>query len=277
MAWGITDLTVSATSTGQSSQSSSKGCQPARWWNAEFFVYYVIMAASLRHMMQTTSNFSSGEFTLFRSVRTLMLKLLSESHPKYHKYAHKLHDGWLGRKMVWFTSFLHLLRRPDSCFTRQDLTDAQYRQFRAGLLPLIAVASVYLCASKLFRYFISKPERRITWFILPASLTFAFVLHGTSTLKMLILLSLNFIFAHLFAGIPYFGPAVGWAFNVFLLVSNKYFEGYPLHAMHPQLGAIVSDFKLLFRSCADVVGRRTSCFKDLCLDGTLRSTYQSSG
>lgn len=60
MGWSITDLTVSTTCTRRPS-SLLRDEQISRWWTTEFYVYYVIMAASLLHMVQTVVNFSSGE------------------------------------------------------------------------------------------------------------------------------------------------------------------------------------------------------------------------
>lgn len=137
---------------------------------------------------------------------------------------------------------------------QQDNTDRQFRTFRDGLPSLIALASVYLACSKTYSLYLSRrvcntgappstpnptaPYQRIP-FLVTISLVILFILHGISSLKILILLYLNYKL-HSISGNGKMTPYAIWTFNIAMLFCNEIFKGYPLGAISSHLAFIVS-------------------------------------
>jgi protein-cysteine N-palmitoyltransferase HHAT len=63
-------------------------------------------------------------------------------------------------------------------------------------------------------------------------------LHGTSILKVLLILSLNYALAKATAGTRLCVP-VTWLFNGCVLLANEWYEGYKFANLHPGLSLLV--------------------------------------
>jgi protein-cysteine N-palmitoyltransferase HHAT len=64
-------------------------------------------------------------------------------------------------------------------------------------------------------------------------------LHGASALKVLAILGANYWIGKTTAG-SVVGPAVSWAFNLGVLITNELADGYKFAALHPSLAYLVS-------------------------------------
>lgn len=71
------------------------------------------------------------------------------------------------------------------------------------------------------------------------ALVVVFVLHGASTMKILAILSFNYIIAKQCKGSK-IGPALTWLFNGAILFANDLNHGYRLGAISPALEFLVS-------------------------------------
>lgn len=124
----------------------------------------------------------------------------------------------------------------------KDISDPQYRQFRQGLPPLAAVSVLYIACSFIFDRATrnaSKTVDKLQYFVVPFALVFLFILHGLSAFKILIILACNYRLARKYAGQPKWGAAIGWAFNVLILVANKRYNGYMFKSIHSTLAFLV--------------------------------------
>jgi protein-cysteine N-palmitoyltransferase HHAT len=75
-------------------------------------------------------------------------------------------------------------------------------------------------------------------FYLIFSLLMLGILHGTSILKVLVILSLNYALAKATAGTWLCVP-VTWLFNGCVLLANEWYEGYKFANLHPGLSLLV--------------------------------------
>jgi len=71
-------------------------------------------------------------------------------------------------------------------------------------------------------------EQRVS-FDYAFALVFLVALHGFSAIKVLIILGINFFIGTRLP--PRVVPAVTWIFNLYLLVANKYYEGFRFNGM----------------------------------------------
>ncbi|KAK0460900.1 MBOAT, membrane-bound O-acyltransferase family-domain-containing protein [Desarmillaria tabescens] len=123
----------------------------------------------------TPSRWSTLEFRIYLLIIALavpwmawvVIRISLPTHPAYHLFSDRLSRGWLFGWPV-------------------DNWDAQYRSFRNNVPILAAVAGVHA----LLTYFV--PVRLRLRLNLVFSLIFNVALHGTSTLKILAILSLNY-------------------------------------------------------------------------------------
>lgn len=140
-------------------------------------------------------------------------RILAED-PRYHKYEHYLSEGWVpGRKV--------------------DITDPQYRTFRSnlpymGLLlilhPLLRKAwDAVFPIQKRSKDGPARLEQRAS-FDSVFALVYLVALHGFSSLKVLLILRLNYMIA---TRLPRnYVPAATWAFNIPVLFANELCQGY---------------------------------------------------
>jgi len=124
----------------------------------------------------------------------------------------------------------------------KDNSDAQYRSFRDNLPILVNAAGVYIAIKSLIKYLnkntLSEP------YLIPANVVLSIVmvvaLHGSSSLKILAIISLNFIIAKKCKA-SFLGPLLTWLFNGMVLFSNELYHGYQFEVL-PGLSALVSFF-----------------------------------
>lgn len=126
----------------------------------------------------------------------------------------------------------------------QDNSDAQYRSFRNNI-PALAVAS---CVYLFFKFIwvasgISPPENNL--YLIPFNLVFSallmFALHGTSIIKLLIILTINYGIAKTCRG-RRVAPVLTWLFNGAILFANDRYAGYRFGDILPALEYLVSFF-----------------------------------
>ncbi|WVR08917.1 hypothetical protein IAU60_005976 [Kwoniella sp. DSM 27419] len=150
----------------------------------------------------------------------LPMRLSSESHPNYWKYEYRLSDGWLfGRKV--------------------DNSDAQYRSFRSNLVPLLGLSSAYLFASAIqSRISSSVPREK---FVACFSVLMIVLLHGVSSIKILVILWLNYRSSKVDMRSGWqkrLWPAVLICANMGVLFANERNEGYKFGELHGALGSL---------------------------------------
>ncbi|EPB89175.1 hypothetical protein HMPREF1544_04042 [Mucor circinelloides 1006PhL] len=138
--------------------------------------------------------------------------LSKESHPNYHLYQDLLSDGWLfGRKV--------------------DNSDAQYGQFRDNIPKLLPLVLLHLA--------LNKANRTYHWiqsnlhFSLLTSLLTVFLFHGSSTFKILFIITTSFNIGRYCKGSKW-NPILTWVFNLLVLFVNEYYDGYRFSRMFGQ-------------------------------------------
>ena len=150
------------------------------------------------------------------------------SHPNYSKYEHLLSPGWIpGRKV--------------------DDSDQQYSGFRDNIPYMLLLLAFHPLLRRLYETFNSieqqngsttqrtsqssqnqradtRLDRRVRFDVGFACL-YLLALHGTSALKVLLILYLNFSLAK---GLPKSTvPLATWIFNIGVLFANEMCKGYP--------------------------------------------------
>ena len=65
-----------------------------------------------------------------------------------------------------------------------------------------------------------------------------FGLHGTSALKILIIISINYLISR-YAGGNTVGPVFPWVFNALVLFANETYSGYRFDSLHSSLEFLV--------------------------------------
>ncbi|CAB4473157.1 uncharacterized protein OCT59_028303 [Rhizophagus irregularis] len=216
------------TALGTSEQSSSSDIlttkvkeptklKPPLWNTLEFYIYYVIISFSLAYAFYMAYDISK------------------ETNPNYMRYSRRLEPGWLfGRKV--------------------DNSDAQFASFRDHYGALFMASIAYLILSHLYRIFLvpnppaklpSQPLRR-TYFFLTFSLIFLYVLFGNGLIKILIILSFNFLIPITLKGSK-LNPIVTWLFNLAVLFINENYDGYKFEWFNENLAFLDSNVGLLTR------------------------------
>ncbi|OXB36240.1 hypothetical protein LQV05_004548 [Cryptococcus neoformans] len=142
------------------------------------------------------------------------------SHPNYYKFAHKLSPGWLFGRPV-------------------DNSDTQYRSFRDNLLPLVVLSSAYLVSSSLQARLAPSPSSRAKFIALFSAFMIT-LLHGTSAIKIIALLALNYHVSKFptTPSIRKFWPWLIICGNMAILLFNEIWEGYKFESLHAQLGVL---------------------------------------
>ncbi|KAL9547252.1 hypothetical protein MBANPS3_006256 [Mucor bainieri] len=168
--------------------------KPSRWHTKEFYFYYFCFCIVVPYMFKVTYDLSK------------------ESHPNYHLYEDLLSEGWLfGRKV--------------------DNSDAQYGQFRDNIPKLLPLVLLHLA--------LNKANRTYHWiqsnlhFSLLTSLLTVFLFHGSSTFKILFIITTSFSIGHYCKGSKW-NPILTWSFNLLVLFVNEYYDGYRFTRMFGQ-------------------------------------------
>lgn len=146
------------------------------------------------------------------------------------------HSRLYGLRPGWLTKFTHL---------PNDVSDAQWRNFRGNLPILTVVFGIFaLVANTLRAYFDLKARgMSIVWLFI--SLIYLSYLHGACIIFILSIASLNYLLVKIFARKKYFSLVI-WSFNIFFLLCNRVYEGYSFSIMGQQW-AYLDNFRGSFR------------------------------
>ncbi|ORZ20810.1 MBOAT, membrane-bound O-acyltransferase family-domain-containing protein [Absidia repens] len=169
---------------------------PSRWNTLEFYFYYVCFIVIVPYMFYVAHSVSK------------------ETNPHYQEYASRLSDGWLfGRKV--------------------DNSDAQYAQFRDNLPKLLFLATLFIGINKTIATYTQGTDGRLRSLAL-TSLAIIAALHGTSALKILIIISTSYCIGRLTGGSK-LNPLLSWVFNLGVLFLNEANNGYSFGTLHPAI------------------------------------------
>lgn len=108
----------------------------------------------------------------------------------------------------------------------------QYSQFRRNIPLLFALACVYLVASHIYRALtrLKKKDLQQTYFYLAASAIVVSALHGTSCLKIIVIITISYLIGRSTGG-SYWNPFLTWTFNLLILFLNEYYKGYEFESI----------------------------------------------
>ncbi|GAA5825473.1 hypothetical protein JCM5353_005315 [Sporobolomyces roseus] len=210
--WSLTDLTVSIPSSSSKNPTSTiPRSTGSRWRTKEFYLYYLIFLIVVPNMYYSA------------------VKVSSSKNPLYPTYQHKLSKGWLFGSKI-------------------DNSDHQYYLFRSHLPLLTILFTLYLSLSHISRRILPQTRTCRSYFILSFSLCMLAALHGTSLIKMLVILYANWSIARL-AFEEKRGrvrrewvPFLTWGFNVGMLFANSIYGGYEFGSISASL-AWLDDYK----------------------------------
>ncbi|KAF8071525.1 MBOAT, membrane-bound O-acyltransferase family-domain-containing protein [Lyophyllum atratum] len=200
----LTDLTVDIPESSSKAPASEPETKPkARWKTLEFRVYTAVACVVLPIMAW------------------IPISLSTSSNPNYALFQGRLSPGWIP-------------------FRKVDNSDAQYRGFRNNFWLLTLLASAYLTIKFFWVNLATSPPINNLYLIrynLVCSLLLLFGLHGTSTLKILAILGVNYLIARLGGGSKV-GPVLTWVFNGAVLFANDRYGGYRFGDVLPSLGVL---------------------------------------
>ncbi|KAH8118197.1 MBOAT-domain-containing protein [Phellopilus nigrolimitatus] len=200
---GVLCLTVE-TPVASSFQRPVQARPPPRWRTPEFLFYGVVFAAVLPLMIWKP------------------MVLSRDTHPNYYLYQERLSDGWIfGRKI--------------------DDSDAQYRSFRDNLPVLVPVAGFFLLLKYVYLQVFQRTSSATQGTLLNRiplqfifSVLFLLGLHGANILKILFILSLNYVIAKSLHK-SRMAPVLTWIFNISVLFAIDRNSGYRFASLSPSL------------------------------------------
>ena len=203
-------------------RESAEAARGSLWKTPEFIGYFGLVVAIHIYIIPILLEISSGIF--HQDCLSLSLTNL-DKNPNWRLFEGRLSEGWLfGRKM--------------------DLSDGQYGNFRRnmGLLSLGAVAHLFISwLVRSFRPFPTDQKPGFNLWILThliLSCVFLWVIHGTGLLKIITILSVNYLIAKL--GGEWRGtPFLTWAFGIAILFLNDIYSGYEFAWISPSLSFLV--------------------------------------
>ncbi|KAM0929318.1 hypothetical protein ACQ4PT_001738 [Festuca glaucescens] len=171
-----------------------------------------------------------------------------------------------------YSGRLYGLRAGSLAGRLNDLSDAQWRNFRGNLPVLTAVMGAFLIVANALRYLYSLKSRgaSLVWLIL--SLTYLCYLHGACVGFILAIAGINYSIVKLFARFKYCTGLI-WSFNLAMLILNRVYEGYSFSLFGQKL-AFLDNYRGTFRwhICFNFVVLRMISFGcDYCW--TLRSSH----
>ncbi|KAF8903744.1 MBOAT, membrane-bound O-acyltransferase family-domain-containing protein [Gymnopilus junonius] len=203
---GIARLTVhipSAFKRNAARSSFNETRVPPRWNTLEFRFYYLVALFAIPVMIWLPVSLSQAE------------------HRNYPFYASRLSSGWIFGRFI-------------------DNSDAQYRSFRDNVPILLNAALGYLLIKYIAKRIRPSPHHLS---LMPLnvilSLGMILALHGSSSVKILLILAVNFILAKK-CGASRLGPTLTWIFNGAVLFSNELFHGYRFGSIVPGLAVLDS-------------------------------------
>ena len=218
--------------------TATEGAQPSRWGSSEFLLYYIVFLVAIPLMFKSVYDVSTRECRLLhpldegsyepQSVRIAADIQYQASHPNYTKYANLLSPGWIpGRKV--------------------DNSDPQYSGFRDNIPYMLLLLILHPVMRRIFEAMLSSArtpvpllwkgsagvryteadirlERRVRFDTVFACV-YLLALYGTSSLKVLVILTMNYGLAK---RLPQsYVPLATWTFNIGILFANEMFKGYP--------------------------------------------------
>ncbi|KAG8212850.1 MBOAT, membrane-bound O-acyltransferase family-domain-containing protein [Butyriboletus roseoflavus] len=203
---GFTALTVDIPDTSKVQRTDAPR-PPPLWRTPEFIFYYLVAAVAIPLMVWVPTNLSSP------------------THANYAFFQYKLSSGWLFGRQV-------------------DNSDAQYRAFRSNMPALAILVLIYVALKSIYTRFATRSITGIptnNTFLVPLTLLFAILyligLHGTSTIKIFIILTANYCIGKSLAR-SRAGPIITWIFNFLILFANERNEGYLFSSLHPDLAPL---------------------------------------
>lgn len=118
----------------------------------------------------------------------------------------------------------------------QDNSDPQYSYFRGGVGMLAVVGALFILGSRAVG---GRPgEARRFGYLLVTAALYQLALHGTSVLKILVILALNYSAAKATAGTRLAQPVI-WSLNLGILFLNEIYDGYQYRSLSPALAFLV--------------------------------------
>ncbi|KAF7145924.1 hypothetical protein RHSIM_Rhsim04G0165200 [Rhododendron simsii] len=155
----------------------------------------------------------------------IIRRSLHLSHDHYGTL-YGLRPGWIGG---WYN----------------DVSDAQWRNFRANLPILTVVFGIFTMAANMMRafYHLKAKGMSIVWLLI--SLAYLLYLHGACIIFVLSIAAVNLLLVKIFGKKKYF-PFVLWGFNISVLICNRVFEGYRFSSIG-QHWAYLDNFRGTFR------------------------------
>ncbi|XP_051229565.1 membrane-bound O-acyltransferase gup1 [Lolium perenne] len=182
--------------------------------------------------------------------------------------------------MIWkslqlsqeYSGRLYGLRAGSLAGRLNDLSDAQWRNFRGNLPILTAVMGAFMILANGLRYVYSLKGRgaSLVWLIL--SLIYLCYLHGACVGFILAIAGINYSIVKLFARFKYCTGLI-WSCNLAMLILNRVYEGYSFSLFGQKL-AFLDNYRGTFRwhICFNFVVLRMISFGcDYCW--TLRSPH----
>ncbi|KAJ9479482.1 Membrane-bound O-acyltransferase GUP1 [Pseudozyma hubeiensis] len=202
------------------STAASVSAKRGRWHTLEFKFYYLVFAIAVPLMVYVP------------------VSLSQPSNPNFYSYSGHLKPGWIAGRL-------------------RDDSDFQYRSFRDYVPALIGIMGVYLLLSKLFTLLPSPTSAQYTRvgsntsssnaapsvksnrivFLTVFTAIFIFALHGFNSLKLLLVLAINYGLSKAFGGTR-IAPAVAFAFNIGALFAVHWNDGFEYSAISPALSLL---------------------------------------
>ncbi|KAL7205566.1 hypothetical protein ACSBR2_018495 [Camellia fascicularis] len=155
----------------------------------------------------------------------IIRRSLQLSHDHYDKL-YGLRPGWIGDRL-------------------NDVSDAQWRNFRGNLPILTIVFGIFTLVANMLRtfYHLKAKGMSIVWLLI--SLAYLSYLHGACVIFVLSIASVNFLLVKIFGHRKYF-PFILWVFNISVLICNRVYEGYRWSSFG-QHWAYLDNFRGTFR------------------------------
>lgn len=160
------------------------------------------------------------------------MRLSTPSNPNYYSYSDHLKPGWIAGRL-------------------RDDSDFQYRSFRDYVPALIGIMALYLALSKVFALLPSSTSARYTRldgnsmsaiasknnripFLTFFTTIFIFALHGFNSLKLLLILVINYGLSKALGGTK-LAPPIAFAFNIATLFAVHWNDGFEYSHISPAL------------------------------------------
>ncbi|CAA7055034.1 unnamed protein product [Microthlaspi erraticum] len=143
---------------------------------------------------------------------------------------------------------------------RNDVSDAQWRNFRGNLPILSFVFAASTVIANGFRCFFKLKAKGMAILWLSLSLIYLTYLHGACIVYILSIATANFVLVKVFARTKFF-PFMLWTFNIFFLLCNRIYEGYSFSIFGQQF-EFLDSFRGTFRwhICFNFVALRMISF-----------------